>query len=179
MNDPRAVANYILDQCDIDGVVVTNITLQKLIYFCHAYYLLESGSPLVSGYFEAWQYGPVHPSVYRSFKKFGSSPILERATKYDPIANVSEEIAPLADARAKKIVRSVLARFGGMTAGQLVDLTHAPKGPWHFVVENAKTSANIGLRIKDDVTIERFKHLKLAVGAAPRIGEPGEDAPFV
>lgn len=179
MNDPRAIANYILDEFERDDIDVTNITLQKLVYFCHAFYLFETGQPLVSGYFEAWRFGPVHPSVYRAFKKFGASKITERAHRYDPTTNSTTEIEPISDNQAIKVIRSVLLRFGGLTAGQLVDLTHAPKGPWHFVVESAKISANLGLRISDNVTIERFKHLKLAVGAAPKIGEPGEDTPFV
>ncbi|MGZ0189059.1 MAG: Panacea domain-containing protein, partial [Alphaproteobacteria bacterium] len=50
--------------------------LQKLLYFCHGWNLEIRGEPLVADSFQAWQYGPVHPSVYREFRYFGSADIV-------------------------------------------------------------------------------------------------------
>ena len=69
-----------LDEADRSGIKVTNLALQKLLYFAHSIFLIEAKRPLVSGYFEAWQYGPVHPAAYSAFKTAGSSPIDFRAT---------------------------------------------------------------------------------------------------
>jgi len=57
--DPRSIANFMLDEADRVGVGITNLALQKLLYFAHGIFLNETKGPLVSGYFEAWQYGPV------------------------------------------------------------------------------------------------------------------------
>ena len=62
--DPRSIANLLLDEADRLAINITNLSLQKLLYFAHGLSLIEDGKPLVSGYFEAWQHGPVHPLVY-------------------------------------------------------------------------------------------------------------------
>ncbi|MCZ3377279.1 MULTISPECIES: type VI toxin-antitoxin system SocA family antitoxin [unclassified Rhizobium] len=178
MHDPRAIANYVLELAEEDARPVTNIVLQKLIYFCHAFFLLEHEKPLVSGYFEAWTYGPVHPALYKSFKEFGANPIRGRASRYDVISGASFVIEPISDKSARRVIRSVMVNFSSLSAGQLVDLSHAPNGPWHYTVENSKINANLGLRITDDVTKERFKFLKLAIGKSSRQREPDEDTPF-
>ena len=72
--DPRAVANLLLDLAGNDKLDVSNLALQKLLYFAHAHFLIRTGHPLVQGGFEAWTYGPVHPAVYQAFKSAGDSP---------------------------------------------------------------------------------------------------------
>jgi len=62
--DPRCIANLMLDESARVGQSLTNLALQKLLYFAHAMFLIEQGRPLLSGYFEAWEYGPVHPAAY-------------------------------------------------------------------------------------------------------------------
>jgi uncharacterized phage-associated protein len=56
MNDPRIVANYMLEIADSKSIALTNLALQKLLFFAHAISLVEKKKALVSGYFEAWQY---------------------------------------------------------------------------------------------------------------------------
>lgn len=53
--DPRAVANLLLDEADQRGTKVTNLALQKLLYFAHGIHLTQTKQPLLTGYFEAWQ----------------------------------------------------------------------------------------------------------------------------
>ena len=77
--DPRSVANLLLDIADEQRLPITNLTLQKLLYFAHALFLIKTRQPLVSGYFEAWRYGPVHPLVYRAFRSAADKPIATRA----------------------------------------------------------------------------------------------------
>lgn len=178
MHDPRSIANYILELAEEDDRQVSNIMIQKLVYFCHAYFLHEHDRPLVTGYFEAWTYGPVHPALYKSFKIYGANKITGKADKTNLLTGEVVEVESVNDKSARRTIRTVMSNLAKLSIGQLVDLSHAPNGPWHFTVENSKTEANLGLRIADDVTKERFKYLKLAVGKPPRSGEPDEDAPF-
>jgi hypothetical protein len=71
-----------------------------------------------------------------------------------------------------------MTSYGRMTAGRLVEISHAKNAPWHFIVNKAKTSVALGLRIPDNVIIERFRHHKVSVGAEPTLGEPSEDTPI-
>lgn len=62
------------------GKPVTQMKLQKMVYFAHGYHLAKYGEPLIIEDFEAWQFGPVAPSIYNEFKLYGSDPILMEET---------------------------------------------------------------------------------------------------
>lgn len=177
-HDPRVVCNLMLDEADHQGLLISNLVLQKLLYFVHSLYLIENRLPLVSGYFEAWQYGPVHPVAYKAFKAAGGKPISFRACRQDPLSGRLESLARMNDATVSHVVRRVLNSFGGLTPGRLVEMSHARGAPWHFVVDDAKNSMALGLRITDKIILDRFKFHKVSVGPEPLGGEPFEDAPF-
>lgn len=55
------------------GERLTNLKLQKLLYYQQGYHLAAFGTPLFSEDVEAWMYGPVVPVVYDEFSAYGSS----------------------------------------------------------------------------------------------------------
>jgi uncharacterized phage-associated protein len=177
-HDPRAVANLILDEAQRRGMAITNLALQKLLYFAHALFLVERKRQLVSGHFEAWRFGPVHPLVYETFKTTGDKPITTRATGIDVMTGAPVELPPPLDLDVRSHVDRVMASYGRLTPGRLVDISHAKGAPWHFIVDKGRTSVAFGLRIPDSVIVERFKHHKVSVSEVPAAGEPGEDAPL-
>src|SRR5713226_2625981 len=81
--DARAVANLLLDVADSRNLWLTQMSLLKIIYFAHGWYLSETGNSLIKQDFEAWEYGPVVKVVRDEFKTFGRSRITERASKLD------------------------------------------------------------------------------------------------
>ena len=177
--DPRAIANLMLDEADQRGdIKITNLALQKLLYFAHGMYLTQTKGPLVSGYFEAWQYGPVHPSVYRAFKSSGSAPITTRAEGKDPLTGHPRPIRAVEDYEVIDLIRHVLRSYGTMSAGRLVDLSHAKNSPWAYIVDKSRTSIALGLQITDTVIMDRFRYHKVSVGIEPNAGEPSDDTPF-
>jgi uncharacterized phage-associated protein len=179
MNDPRVVANYLLDVAARRGTPVTNLALQKLLFFAHAISLTENKTGIVAGYFEAWKFGPVHPTVYQAFKAAGSAAIDFRCESFDPVSRVHKPLGVLTDQATRDICDRVMMQFGRMSAGRLVDVAHADGGPWHYVVSAAKDGANIGLRIPDKIIVERHTWQKVSVTPVPRVGEPNEDSPFI
>jgi uncharacterized phage-associated protein len=176
--DPRGIANLMLDEAERLGTKVTNLALQKLIYFAHGIFLINSKRPLVTGYFEAWQFGPVHPVVYGAFHTFGSEPISVRATARDMLTGSPKPIPEPSDPEVRRLVQQVLGSYGKMSPGRLVDISHAKNSPWEFVVDKARTSIAFGLRIPDNVIVERFRYHKVSVDETPKSGEPSEDSPF-
>lgn len=179
--DPRAVANLLLDLADREDegpVPISNLVLQKLLYFAHGHFLIRSGSPLVSGAFEAWTYGPVHPAVYREFKCQGNRPIEIRAVGRSVVTGQTHQLSAPDNQAVRRLLREVIRAYGHLSPGQLIDISHAPKGPWDTVVNKAKTSVALGLRIPDSVTVSCFKHQKITVRSESRIGEPDEDTPL-
>jgi uncharacterized phage-associated protein len=158
---------------------ISNLALQKLLYFAHGHFLIRTGTPLVQGAFEAWTYGPVHPAVYQAFKCEADRPIKMRAVARNVMTGATLPIALPDNAEVRRQLRDVLRSYGHLSPGRLVDITHAPKGPWATVVNKAKTSVALGLRIPDTVTLECFKHQKVSVGPHTRSGEPNEDTPLI
>lgn len=96
---------------------ITNLKLQKVLYFVQAYYLSKLGRPLFSDKIEAWEYGPVVPGVYRKYKTNKSNPIIDQEDR----SSLSDE--------DKKVVEKVWDSFGGYSASRLVDIAHAHT-PW-------------------------------------------------
>jgi len=76
----KAVANYVLDLSEREGVEITPLKLQKMVYIAHGWHLAIRGQPLVTDeYAEAWDHGPVFPSLYYEIREFGKKPITRRA----------------------------------------------------------------------------------------------------
>lgn len=180
--DPRAVANLLLDLAEREedeALPISNLALQKLLYFAHGHFLIRTRTPLVQGAFEAWTYGPVHPAVYQAFKCEADRPIRIRAVGRNVMTGETSALDAPDDPAVRRLLRDVLRSYGHLSPGRLVEITHAPKGPWATVVERSKTSVVLGLRIPDAVTLECFKHQKVSVGPSSRVGEPNEDTPLV
>ncbi len=177
--DPRAIANLMLDEADRRGWRISNLALQKLLYFAHGIHLTRTKRPLVSGYFEAWQFGPVHPSVYRAFKPSGSAPILTRAVATDILTGQTRDLQKPTEIEIIDLVSDVMRSYGHLSPGRLVDLSHAKDSPWYEVVHKARTDVAFGMRIPDDIILKRFRHHKVSIGTSPLAGEPpSDDTPF-
>lgn len=73
------IANYIVFVALRRGIDITNLHLQKILYYLQAESLVHTGRPLFDGVIEKWRLGPVVPTVYHEYKKFGSQPIKEIA----------------------------------------------------------------------------------------------------
>ncbi|MEQ1867576.1 MAG: type II toxin-antitoxin system antitoxin SocA domain-containing protein, partial [Micropepsaceae bacterium] len=91
--DARQIANLFLDIAESKRVTLTNMAVNKLVFFSHAHYLAVRACALVHNPFEAWDHGPVAPAVYAEFRRFGASPITSRATVLD-ISSDIRRVAP-------------------------------------------------------------------------------------
>ncbi|ELR96863.1 Panacea domain-containing protein [Gloeocapsa sp. PCC 73106] len=69
------VANYFINVANETGSYVSNLKLQKLVYYAQAWYLALYGEPLFEEDFQAWVHGPVIPELYNEYKSFRWKPI--------------------------------------------------------------------------------------------------------
>ena len=130
---------------------VTNLSLQKLSYFCHGWHLALKDQPLIDEVddpFEAWDYGPVMPSLYRQFKYHSSNPL-------PPTLPIFGFGADLEDSQ-REIVEQVMMVFGGATPAQLVGWSHDEDGPWYPVYHSQKWADPT---IYDTEIVKYFKSL--------------------
>ncbi|MFD2419431.1 Panacea domain-containing protein [Amycolatopsis pigmentata] len=50
-----------------DEATLSNLKLQKLLYYAQGHYLALTGRPLFDDEIQAWSHGPVVPAVYRQW----------------------------------------------------------------------------------------------------------------
>jgi uncharacterized phage-associated protein len=131
MYDARAVANFFIDQGAERNHQLNLMTVLKLIYFAHGWYLAMNNKPLVKNDFEAWERGPVVRVVYESFKDFKKArPIDRKATKFDPVSGEHTEVAYQFEKDEVAFLKSIYMRYGHIHALELSKMTHEPGSPW-------------------------------------------------
>lgn len=161
--DPRSLANYILTVRKHFGFETTNLELQKILYFSYGKYLVSYGEKLCDGYFEAWEHGPVHPLVYREFKRFGPSPITSRAESTNLVTGEIRVVAPPSDTRRRTHIAETVLQLRNLNAGQLREKSHARGGPWDLVWTRARVNLASQVIIPDMVIRGAFnRHILLA-----------------
>ena len=69
------IAEYFIKLANSTGSYISNLKLQKLVYYAQAWYLALHDEPLFSEDFEAWVHGPVIPELYQKYQEFGWHPI--------------------------------------------------------------------------------------------------------
>lgn len=125
MYDVIDVAKYIVYFCKEHGFSISNLKLQKLLYFVQAQFLVYNGKPAFNEEIEAWDFGPVVPEAYQYFKIWGNS----------EIPNV---IAQSADTKIykkdQKIIDEILEECAPYSASVLVEITHHQE-PWTKVYQ--------------------------------------------
>jgi len=124
MSDVFNVARFFVDAYQYDEDYITNLKLQKLLYYAHGHYLARTGKPLFRNNVEAWESGPVIPAVYHAYKVCGNRPI---ETNDNPISR------DLFDDVEYNVLLDVLREYGKYSGKGLVDLTHMQGTPWETV----------------------------------------------
>lgn len=114
------VANYFLSLCDENaGDLISNLKLQKLLYYAQGFRLALSNGPLFDDPIEAWTHGPVVPTVYHAFKKHGSN-ALPAPENLD---------LSVFDDGTKSHLDEVYKVYGQFSAWKLANMTHE-EPPW-------------------------------------------------
>lgn len=118
------IANLLVDRHGRDAVL-SNLSLNKLVYYSQVESLRAGLGPLFDSRIEAWQYGPVEPEVYRAFRGYGSR-------------RVTSPVGPVpSDAAAEATVDLTFSKYGHLTAYDLVTLSHARGSAWDRVYSPA------------------------------------------
>jgi uncharacterized phage-associated protein len=128
--DIKALANLFLDWADQEGITVTPMKLQKLLYFCHSDYLSITKSPLIRQVFEAWDFGPVEPSIYEEFKASSKTPIKTRASQFVPAMGRRVTARVTLPSEDHLLVRRLFDIYKVASATALSDLSHEVGGAW-------------------------------------------------
>jgi len=125
------VANFFLDKGEEIGSPITMLKLIKICYVAHGWMLALEDKPLINETVEAWQYGPVIPSLYHEFKRFQKSPITGRAKDFHfgSLETVIPQL-PEEETETKAILEKVWDVYKNTSGNSLISLTHADGTPW-------------------------------------------------
>lgn len=127
MTDAVVVASYFASKTPMPPMKMLFLT-----YFAYGWHMAKFGKFLFNEYAEAWEFGPVIPSVYYHFRHYGMEPY-SSPIDFGDIAFLDE----------------ILHVYGLYTAHQLCALSR--EGPWKSVYRpNQPYNTNIPPRLIQD-----------------------------
>ena len=122
------IANKIVSKTDLEhGDTISNLKLQKMMYYQQGFHLAYFGTPLFDEDIVAWQYGPVVPSVYKEYKSFESNSI-----------STSKEGISLSDDE-EELFNNDYEEYNQFSAVALMKMTHE-ESPWKTTEINSVIS---------------------------------------
>ncbi|MBF0457317.1 MAG: SocA family protein [Nitrospirae bacterium] len=108
------IADYFLSKAADDEELLSNLKLQKLMYYAQGLYLVTNKQPLFNEDIEAWTYGPVVPSLYNKYKDYGAGGIPAPTDfDYNRINRQDSEF-----------LNEIYEVFGQFSASRLKELSH-------------------------------------------------------
>lgn len=115
------VAKYILSLSDEDvGDLISNLKLQKLVYYSQGFHLAMHNRPLFTESIEAWDHGPVSPLLYSAYREYGGGAI-PKPVDFDNSHLTQDE---------KELLEEVYEVYGQFSAWKLRNMTH-DEAPWN------------------------------------------------
>lgn len=120
----KDISDYFLAVANSTGDFLSNLKLQKLVYYTQAWHLAMFGAPLFDEDFQAWVHGPVLVKLYNDYKHFGFRPIirddLDELKLTELELNLADKII---------FINEIVREYYPLSAYQLERLTHSEE-PW-------------------------------------------------
>ena len=141
---PSNVADFLLAECRERGEVLTNLKLQKLLYYAQAWHLALFDKCIFEEDMQAWVHGPVLPSQYARFREYQWRPINEDVEKPDLPDGLFDHLEEIVDV------------FGSETAVALELMTHR-ENPWLEARKNSAPDAHSTEMISKDTMRDYYR----------------------
>jgi len=123
------IAEYFIWLAHDTGALLTNLKLQKLLYYSQGWHLAFFKKPLFNDEIQAWVHGPVIPSIYKKYKKFQWNPITDSIKK------------PTLDLKTNDFLGLVSKAYFYRDPYELELMTHQEK-PWINARKGLKPEVN-------------------------------------
>jgi len=115
------IAKWFIAWAEAEREELSNLKLQKLLYYAQGHHLAQRRAPLFTEPIQAWSHGPVVPQVYHEFKSSGNSSI-----ELPPDDSFTwNDVDPV----TSDLLSRVWNTYGGYSAGRLRNMTHEER-PW-------------------------------------------------
>jgi uncharacterized phage-associated protein len=124
MHDINLICDYIINKVKSDeDILLSNLKLQKLLYYVQAWYLAYYDKPIFVGKFEAWVHGPVNRAIYERFKN--TKNIYSNISIEDIISNDFTKLQE----KDKQFIDEVLEAYMPFSGTELEYMVHN-ETPW-------------------------------------------------
>lgn len=127
------LSKYIITKCMNDRKPISNLQLQKILYYIQVRFLKTKGVPAFSDEIEAWQFGPVVRAVYQQYCGAGSF----------PLRFVYENIADVVSASEREIIDNIVVDKREKEPWDLVEETHAKGKAWDLTYKGGKGNKSV------------------------------------
>lgn len=116
------VADYIINKCYLDKKPISNLQLQKVLYFTWVDFYKMTGNTLFFDSICAWPFGPVVPDVYYEYCAYGGRPINVRC---------ETEV----DEKDKGLLDEIIEKYVNIPVNVLVAMTHQRGTAWDVIFD--------------------------------------------
>jgi uncharacterized phage-associated protein len=126
MISAKNISDFFLVKAIETQSFISNLKLQKLVYYAQAWHLGIAEKEIFQEDFQAWVHGPVLPSLYHDYKHFRWAPIiLEKKPELSITADLSQ------------FLEDICTEYFACEAYDLERMTHAEK-PWQLARQGLK-----------------------------------------
>lgn len=145
--DIIVISEYVISYFNTHGFKLTNLSLQKLMYFLEAIYMIcEDDDKLYNDEFFAWTFGPVCLRLYNHYKVYSNEYI-----------EISKDV--IIPNNLKNYIENLFNLFHDFSAFQLVELSHRKGSPWYYINRDNDISENRNIVISKSATKKWFEGL--------------------
>lgn len=124
------LSKYIVSKCIADGHPISNLQLQKILYYIQRNFL-KRGKNAFCDDIEAWKFGPVVPNVYYHYCGYGSM-LITIPCSYDEV-----------DKEDRKAIDSIVEEKRDLKPWELVEDTHKENSAWAQTYKNGLGYRNV------------------------------------
>lgn len=120
------ISKYIVSKCIKDGEPISNLQLQKILYYIQREFLKKNDDIAFDDVIEAWQFGPVVPDIYYHYCGYGAMPITSPVESCKLPKKYTSIIDPIVEEKRK------------LEPWTLVNETHKKGHAWDKTYKNGK-----------------------------------------
>lgn len=117
------IARYVINYCTLIDKPVSELQLQKILYYIQLNYIRHLGYRAFEDEIQAWEYGPVILRVYEEYRGYGATPI---CLLYENIEDVFTKTE-------RALTNRIIEKCINLNPWKLVRKSHNKSGPWKKV----------------------------------------------
>lgn len=135
------IASYIINKSIDMNSPVSNLKLQKLLYYIQAVFLIKKGEPAFGESIAAWKYGPVVENVYYQFRSYVNNEIKDRVLQRNNgvLKGEGEDYNPenIIMKEDQNLIDNVLESYMNFSGTDLIRKTHQ-EDPWKTIKDRGQ-----------------------------------------